>query len=481
MTSRSDLDIVPGQCIDGVWQAGQGPLLDIINPSTAQPLARLAAADGAAVDLAVRAAQRALPNWRLAFPAQRAALLRKIARAIEAASDSLIALQIANNGKPEAEAAFDIADAVACWDYYADLIESAPGGDGQAVALPDPGFAARLVLEPCGVVGLITPWNFPMVTTAWKLAPALAAGCTVVLKPSELTPLAEMEIVRILHRAGLPAGVVNLVCGTGPQVGAAMADHPAIAKLSFTGSTAVGRSVMRAAAADIKRISLELGGKSSLIVCDDADLDLALELALKGAFFNAGQMCSATARILLQQTIYPRFLKRFRALTEALVLGRDIGPLISQTQRQRVEDMIRLGLAQGASLLTGGSRPPEPGFFYPPTILADLTDDNCLWRDEIFGPVACVRPFDSDEQAVALANDSPYGLVATVVTADAERARRLSDGLAVGLVWINAPQVIFPQTAWGGFKQSGLGRELGPWGLRAYQEIKHVVSVVPTL
>lgn len=470
-----DLNIACGQCIDGVWVAGRGPMLDVRDPSSGVPLARLASADADAVDAAVAAARRAFRSWRQMAPIQRGALLRKVARGVEAASERLIALQMSNNGKPRGEAEFDVGDTVATWDYYAGLCDAAPGAAGAAVPLPDPSFDARLVLEPCGVVGLIMPWNFPMVTTSWKLAPALAAGCTAVLKPSELTPLAEIELLKIVLEAGLPAGVVNMVCG-GADVGAAIAGHPGINKLSFTGSTAVGRSVMRTAAADIKRVSLELGGKSSLIVCDDADLDLALDLAAKGAFFNAGQMCSATSRILVQRKLMPVFTERFLALAATLRAGDDYGPLISAGQRQRVETLVRQGLDQGAQLLAGGRSDDGPGFFYPPTVMTGLDGDNCLWRQEIFGPVACLRSFETDDEAIALANDSEYGLVATVATASDDRARRFSEELAVGLVWINSPQVIFPQTAWGGFKQSGFGRELGPWGLRAFQEVKHVVS-----
>jgi len=476
--------MISGLCIDGVWSRGNGPALEVVNPSTGEILAKIAGAGRRQVDEAVRAASRALPQWRRVPPAERAALLRRVAVGIGEASESLIALQMANNGKPRCEAELDIADAAATWDYYADLCETAPGLEGTKIALPDPVFSARAVLEPVGVVGLIVPWNFPMVTTSWKLAPALAAGCTAVLKSSELTPLAEIELIRILHEAGLPAGTVNLLQGTGQEVGAALVDHPLIAKLSFTGSTAVGRSVMRQAAESIKRVSLELGGKSALIVCEDADLGAALDLAAGGAFFNAGQMCSATSRILVHERRYEAFLAELAERAATMIVGDpvtgevDMGPLIGAGPRARIDAMVQAGLAAGARLAVGGRSLPGKGYFYRPTILADVPDDSPLWRDEIFGPVACVRSFSTDEDAVRLANDSVYGLVSTVVTTSAERARRYEEELAVGLVWVNMPQVIFPQTAWGGFKQSGLGRELGPWGLRSYQEVKHVVSAV---
>jgi betaine-aldehyde dehydrogenase len=475
---------IPGLCIDGAWSHGKGPLLEVTNPATGAILARVAGAGQKSVDAAVRAAARAFPHWRRGAAAERAALLRRIAAGIREAAQSLIALQMANNGKPRFEAELDVSDAAGTWDYYAGLCEAGPGLDGTPVDLPDAGFAARAVLEPVGVVGLIVPWNFPMVTTSWKLAPALAAGCCAVLKPSELTPLAEIELVRILHEAGIPPGVVNLIQGTGPDTGAALVDHPLIAKLSFTGSTAAGRAVMRQAAETVKRVSLELGGKSALIVCEDADLDTALDLAAGGAFFNAGQMCSATSRILVHERHYSLFLARLGERAAGMAVGdpamgaAEMGPVIGAGALARIDAMVRAGLADGACLVAGGIALPGKGWFYRPTVLADVRGDSPLWRDEIFGPVACVRPFSKDDEAIRLANDSVYGLVSTVVTADPERARRYEDDLAVGLVWVNAPQVIFPQTAWGGFKQSGLGRELGPWGLRSYQEVKHVVSAV---
>jgi betaine-aldehyde dehydrogenase len=354
------------------------------------------------------------------------------------------------------------------------------------VALPGDGFQASLRREPCGVAALIVPWNFPMVTSAWKLAPALAAGCTVLLKPSELTPLSEIELVKIIQQSGLPAGVLNLVCGAGAEVGAALVAHPAIAKVSFTGSNKVGQAVMCAAAERVARISLELGGKSALLVLDDADLEQAVSLALGGAFFNAGQMCSATSRILVARALYPEFIERFRQAAAALKLGGpeladvEMGPLISHAQQQRVLGFIETGLAEGGLLLADGRSQAQDqhGYFIGPTIFTDVTPDSTLWREEIFGPVACVRAFDSDADAIAQANDSAFGLVASIVSSDAARAEALAAELEVGLVWINSPQLIFPHTAWGGFKQSGLGRELGPWGLSAFQEIKHVVATV---
>ncbi|MDN0084533.1 aldehyde dehydrogenase family protein [Crenobacter sp. SG2305] len=477
------MTMIDGLFIDGVWQAGHGAVLEVTNPATATPIARVSGGDAAAIDAAARAAKRAFPAWKRVPARQRGEILRAIARAVEEDRERLVALQMQCNGKPRFEAELDVGDVIATFDYYADCCATGTGLSANPVALPDDAFSASVRFEPVGPVGLIVPWNFPMVTSAWKLAPALAAGCTVVLKPSELTPLTEIELVRLAERAGLPAGVLNLVCGAGAEVGAALVAHPAIAKLSFTGSNKVGQAVMVAAAERVARVSLELGGKSALIVLDDADLDQAVSLALGGAFFNAGQMCSATSRILVARAVYPDFVERFCEAAAALRLGApgeegaEMGPLISRAQQRRVLGYIEQGLAEGGLLLCDGRAAAEgEGFFVGPTVFSDLPVGRTLWREEIFGPVACVRSFGDDAEAVAIANDSDFGLVATLVGGDAARTEHLAGELEVGLVWINSPQVIFPQTAWGGFKQSGIGRELGPWGLRAFQEIKHVVA-----
>ncbi|MES2263703.1 MAG: aldehyde dehydrogenase family protein [Pseudomonadota bacterium] len=473
-----------GLYIDGVWRPSlSGRTLSARNPYTEQVLAEVAAGDAGDVNAAVQAAARALPGWRNTDAGQRASYLRAIADGVEQHGAALARLQASNSGKPLNEALIDVGDVVATFRYYAgqaDLLAQRPD---ETVALPADDFQASLRRESCGVVGLIVPWNFPMVTTAWKLAPALAAGCTVVLKPSEITPLPELALMAIIADCGLPAGVVNLVNGTGPDVGTALVAHPLLAKISFTGSNAVGRMVMQAAAADVKGVSLELGGKSPILVFADADIDLAVNLVIGGIYFNAGQMCSATSRLLVEDGIAADFVKRLKTAAEALVLGdpqsdaTQMGPLVSQAQYRRVLDYIALGLADGATLVTGGVRPAaQPhGHFIEPTIFTDVPHDSAIWREEIFGPVLCVRRFSDEEQAIELANDSEYGLVATVVSASVARAERVAARLEAGMVWINAPQVIFPQTAWGGMKKSSLGRELGPWGLAAFQEIKHIV------
>jgi betaine-aldehyde dehydrogenase len=474
-----------GLYIDGQWLSG-GDSLRVINPATEEQLLDVAGGDAVAVEQAVRAASVAFQAWGLSSGAERGACLRRIAAGVAARRAGLIQLQACNNGKPLAEAAIDVDDVIATFTYYAELAESLDVQQDTAVALPSAEFAARLRREPCGVVGLIVPWNFPMVTTAWKLAPALAAGCTVVLKPSEVTPLPELELADIIAESGLPAGVFNLVCGTGLAVGAPLAAHPGVAKLSFTGSNAVGVQIMQRAAETIKGVSLELGGKSSLLVFADADLDLAVELACGGGFFNAGQMCSATSRVLVAAELLEEFLARLQVRAEAIRVGDplepgvEMGALVNQAQYQRVCRHIADGLDVGARLLIGGERPVglSRGYFLRPTVFTEVPLDSALWREEIFGPVLCVRSFVSEEEAIELANDSEFGLVASVLSGDASRAERVANALQAGLVWINAPQVIFPQTAWGGYKQSSIGRELGPWGLQAFQEIKHVIRAL---
>ncbi|MGO4803221.1 aldehyde dehydrogenase family protein [Pseudomonas sp. W22_MBD1_FP4] len=474
--------VLNGVYIDGEWRAGHD-VLEVINPATESRLAQVSVGDMTAVTQAVDAASRAFAGWSKSTGRERGALLRKIAQGAREQREALMHLQSSNNGKPLFEAGIDVDDVIATFEYYAGVAEDLDAGQDRPVALPSDEFSARLRREPCGVVGLIVPWNFPMVTTAWKLAPALASGCCVVLKPSEVTPLAELQLARIITESGLPAGVFNLVCGTGLAVGAPLAADRRVAKISFTGSNAVGVQVMQRAAETIKGVSLELGGKSSLLVLADADLDLAVELACGGGFFNAGQMCSATSRVLVADTLADEFLQRLRARAEGIRVADpfaedvEMGALINRAQYQRVLGHIQRGIEDGARLLCGGERPADlaRGYFIRPTVFTAVPLDSALWNEEIFGPVLCVRSFATEDEAIALANDSDFGLVASVVGTDVESAERVANALQAGLVWINAPQVIFPQTAWGGYKQSSIGRELGPWGLAAFQEIKHVI------
>lgn len=474
--------VINGVYINGAWRAGQD-VLEVINPATEETLAQVSVGDASAVAQAVDAASAAFIGWSQSTGRERGALLRKVAQGVSEQREPLMRVQSRNSGKPLFEAGIDVDDVIATFEYYAGLAEALDAEQDRAVALPSDAFSARLRREPCGVVGLIVPWNFPMVTTAWKLAPALAAGCCVVLKPSEVTPLAELQLARIIAGAGFPAGVFNLVCGTGLAVGAPLAAEPRVAKISFTGSNAVGVQVMQRAAETVKGVSLELGGKSSLLVLEDADLDLALELACGGGFFNAGQMCSATSRVLVADSLADEFLQRLTARVDGIRVADpfaedvEMGALINRAQYQRVLAHIQRGVQDGARLLCGGERPAHlaKGYFIRPTLFTDVPLDSALWQQEIFGPVLCVRRFTTEDEAIALANDSDFGLVASVVSRNGEAAERVANALQAGMVWINAPQVIFAQTAWGGYKQSSIGRELGPWGLAAFQEIKHVI------
>jgi betaine-aldehyde dehydrogenase len=471
--------------IDGAFvEPADGGFLEVIDPASGECFAHAAAAGAADVDAAVAAARRAFDHgpWPRMPAAGRAALLRRVAGAIRAELEPLARLEMRDNGKPLKEARGDIADAAFCFDYYADMAEQAEA-EGEAVHdVGDPRFHCRVRKEPLGVVGAITPWNFPLLMAAWKVAPALAAGCCVVLKPSELCPLSCAELARHLHQAGLPAGVFNLVTGLGQSAGAALSAHAGVDKLAFTGSQATGTQVMRAAARDIRNVSLELGGKSPFIVFADCDLDKAVEWIQFGVFWNQGQICSATSRLLVERPIYDALLARLDQAARRIVIGpggRDgvqMGPIVSAGQQRKVLDAIARGQAEGARLVSGGARPPQlaHGYFVQPTIFADVPTGSWIWREEVFGPVLCVRPFDTEEEAVALANDSRFGLAGAVMSDDLARCERVARALRAGVVWINCSQPTFTQLPWGGYKASGIGRELGRHGYDAYLEVKQI-------
>jgi betaine-aldehyde dehydrogenase len=473
--------------IDGRWrdpvERAQIPVFD---PYRGVSYHHVAAAGPADVANAVEAAKTAFPPWRDAGGRERARYLEAIARRLRERAEELARISSRNNGKPLGEARIDMADAAASFAFYAGQAVALEAGQNREVAVPDAKFHARLRREPAGVASLIVPWNFPLVTTSWKVAPALAAGCTVVLKPSEVTPVVELELGVIAQEIGLPAGVLNIVTGTGENVGAPMTVHPAVAKISFTGSNAVGARVMAAGAPGIKSVSLELGGKSPIVVFANTDFDQAVECILGGIFFNAGQMCSATSRLLVERSIAPRIIEAVVAAARAMRPGdpldeaTQIGPITTKAQHDKVMSYIARGRADGLKLLTGGGKPAgiDQGWFVEPTIFADVPVDNTLWREEIFGPVLCVRCFDTEAEAIELANDSDFGLVATVVSGDEQQASRVADALEAGHVWINSPQAIFVETSWGGFKASGIGRELGPWGMLSYLEVKHITTRV---
>lgn len=435
------------------------------------------------IEQAVAAARQALPVWRATPARERGAILARIAETITARGPALAQAQQTISGKPLTEALADVQDAAACFAYYASLCERDTLFEAHRLDINDDAMAAMTFHEPVGVAALIVPWNFPMVTTAWKLAPALAAGCSVIVKPSELTSTTEHQLVDCCVQGGLPAGVLNVVNGDG-RVGAALIAHLGIDKISFTGSTETGRRIMAGAAGNMKRLTLELGGKSALVVAEDADPAQAVSIAMAGAYTNAGQMCSATARILVHRSVYERFITLMSAAVRSMIVAppqvptTQMGPLISAGHRDRVAGLLQQGLTQGARIVAQGALHPEvgDGFFMPPYLLETHNLNNPLWTDEIFGPVACVQPFANDDEAIALANATPYGLVSTVLTADNVRAQHYIKHVRAGLTWVNTPQQVYPEVCWGGLGASGIGRELGIPGLRSYQERRHAIA-----
>ena len=472
--------------IDGQWQApAQGGRFEVYEPSSEAVLTEVAAATGEDVDRAVQSARRAFDEgeWGRSTGKERAGYLRAIADNLRGRREDLARLEVQDNGKPLPEAQWDIDDAIGCFDYYAELAEGL-NGEGEVVALPDERFACRVLREPVGVAGQIIPWNYPLLMASWKVAPALAAGCTAVLKPSELTPLTALELAAAADAVGLPKGVLNVVTGLGRDAGSPLSAHPGVDKLAFTGSVPTGRAIMQAAAQDIKNVSLELGGKSAFIVFDDSDVEAAVEWILFGIFWNQGQVCSATSRLLVQDGLHDRLIERLVEETRRITIGNGLepgvllGPLVSAGQHAKVLQAIEAGVSDGAKLATGGKRPAhrDKGWFVEPTVFIDSPLESALWREEIFGPVLAVRRFKDEAEALRLANDSQFGLAAAVMSADPARCQRVSRGLRAGIVWVNCSQPTFTQAPWGGYKQSGIGRELGVWGLDNYLETKQVTE-----
>ncbi len=434
--------------------------------------------NSAQVESAVNAAARAYPSWSQTSVNERARYLQAIADTMEQQFDKLVGLSVLNNGKPIAEAKIDVSDAIACYRYYANLINAQT--TWSEVTTNETGIRLLKTYAPVGICALIVPWNFPMVTTAWKLAPALAAGCTVLLKPSEVTLLPELMLGNILSAIELPKGVVNILPGAA-EVGAALTSHPLIDKVSFTGSNVVGEKVMRQAAKGIKDISLELGGKSAVVVCADADIDYACDLIMGGIFTNAGQICSATSRLLVHQDIAQLLFETLKTKTEGLKIGdsfaadTQMGPLVSAQQLAQVKKYIDIATAENLNCLTGGEILERQGYFATPTIYTNVPVSSQLWTEEVFGPVLVSTTFADDAQAIELANDSKYALAATIVSANETAALEMALQIQAGHIWVNEQQIVVPEAGWGGFKQSGIGRELGAAGLSAYQKSKHVL------
>jgi acyl-CoA reductase-like NAD-dependent aldehyde dehydrogenase len=445
--------------------------LAVLEPATEQILAEIPRAGAEEADAAVGRAQAAYPAWRAVAPADRARLLHRLADALAGEHEQLAVLEARNAGKPIGDARGEIGMVVDTFRYYAGAVERNLGD-----TIPVAGGVAMTFREPLGVVALITPWNFPLTIASWKLAPCLAAGNTVVLKPAELTPLTALAFERIALAAGIPEGVVNVVPGPGSTVGARLVEHPDVAKVAFTGSTAVGRRIAEGAAKTIKRVTLELGGKSPNLVFADADLQAAAEAAPWAVFGNAGQDCCARSRILVEQSALDDFMAALTRIVDGIRVGdpldeaTQMGPLISADQRATVASYV----PEGAPVAARGSAPDGPGFWFPPTVLAPVDPADRAVREEIFGPVACVIPFRDEAEAIALANDTIYGLSGSIWTRDGARALRVARAVEAGVLSINSNTSVRVATPFGGFKQSGVGRELGPHALEHYTEVKSV-------
>jgi acyl-CoA reductase-like NAD-dependent aldehyde dehydrogenase len=446
-------------------------MIAITEPATEQVMAEVPRAGVAEVDEAVSRAREAFPAWRAMAPAARASVLRALADGLDAGREELAVLEARNAGKPLADARGEMGMVVDTFRYYAGAPERLLGD-----TIPVAGGQAFTVREPLGVVGLIVPWNFPLTIASWKLGPALAAGNTVVLKPAELTPLTALRFASIAASVGIPDGVVNVVVGPGSVCGQRLVEHPDVAKIAFTGSTEVGRSIAAAAASTIKRVTLELGGKSPNIVFADADLEAAAASAPSAVFGNAGQDCCARSRIIVHADVLDEFMGRLEQAVHAITVGdplddaTQMGPLISAGQRETVASFVD----GDAPVAIRGAAPEGPGFWYPPTVLCPVAPDARTVREEIFGPVATVTPFRDEHEAVTLANDTIYGLSGSIWTRDGARALRVARALEAGVLSINSNTSVRVSTPFGGFKQSGYGRELGPHALDAYTEIKSI-------
>jgi betaine-aldehyde dehydrogenase len=474
------IDVAEGLMIGGERvQAAEGGAFDVLNPATGRHLASVAAAGPEDVDRAVRAAQRAYESWGALSPVTRGRHMHRFANVVEEHAEELALIECRNVGMPIGDARGQLRMIVDVIRYYAGAVDKF---FGNTIPVERDGIALTF-REPIGVVGLITPWNFPLNIANWKAAPALAAGNTVVLKPASLTPLSVLRYAELAVEAGLPDGVLNVVPGPGSTVGSALVEHLAVGKVGFTGSTEVGAGIARRAAAGIKRVTLELGGKSACVVFADADLEKAGALAPYGVFENCGQDCCARSRLIVEESAKDELLERYAATTAALRVGMpedvetEIGPLISAGQRETVEGYVARGRADGATVVVGGERLDGPlagGFFYRPTVLDGVTNDMAVAREEIFGPVVSVITFRDEAEAIRIANDTPYGLAGSLWTRDGARQIRVARAIRTGVLGVNTNSSVFVQTPFGGYKQSGVGKELGMHALEHNTELKSV-------
>ena len=466
--------------INGEFVPGNsGSHLAVIDPSTEEIMAEVPDADDKDVNRAVAAAKAAFESgaWPQTTAQERGRILFRLAERVRKEAPRLAELEARNSGKPIVEAEYDIADVATCFEYYGGLATKILG---HVNPVPDNALSLSL-REPIGVAAQIIPWNYPLLMAAWKLAPALAAGCTCVLKPAEQTPLTALEFASFLGDAGVPPGVVNIITGLGETAGAPLVRHPDVNKVAFTGSASVGKAIVKMAADTVKRVTLELGGKSPNIFFADADFESAIDGALFGVFINQGEVCSAGSRILVEKSIYSKFVEAMAAKSKKIRLGPPLdretkmGPLVSKDQFDRVRSYQELGKKE-AKLAAGGGRASSMlrGYYVEPTIFYDVDNSARIAQEEIFGPVAAVIPFSNEGDAIRIANDTPYGLAAAVWSRDIFKAFRVVKALRAGIVWVNHMQPTYVEAPWGGYKQSGFGRELGPWGVEEYLETKQV-------